>query len=142
MYREPCLNLRLNRTCMQAWHRHRYRKRSRAISDQAVEAYLREDVPCGSPSCSLCSHTMPSLPKAMTHLLIPDASTLESYLEIFQLPEMHGVVYTNSAVKQVSLRGQNGNSIILLCVACPWLDLCFLTTGLVSWKSKERHQDT
>lgn len=87
---------------VQTWHRHRYRKRARAVSDQAVEAYLREDVPCGFPTCTLCNNTLPQLPKAASHLVIPDAHTLESCLEVFELPEMHSVIYMTSAVKQVS----------------------------------------
>ena len=86
---------------MQCWHRHRYRKRARAISDQAMEAYLRDDVPCGFPTCGLCNSKLPHLPESAKHVVIPDAHTLETYLEVFQLPEIHSVVYMTSVVRQV-----------------------------------------
>ena len=86
---------------MQAWHRHRFRKRGRSLSDQAMEAYLREDVPCGHPNCNLCKSTLPRLPEAASHIVIPDSAVLRDYLEVFQLPELQGVVYLTSCVKQV-----------------------------------------
>ena len=86
---------------MQTWHRHRYRKTARTISDQAMESYLREDVPCGFPLCNMCSPTLPHLPRAASHLVIPDCTILETYLEVFQLPELQGVIYFTSVVKQV-----------------------------------------
>ena len=88
---------------MQTWHRHRYRKRARSISDQAMESYLREDVPCGFPMCNVCSPTLPHLPRTASHLVIPNCTILETYLEVFQLPELQGVIYFTSVVKQVGI---------------------------------------
>ena len=86
---------------MQAWHRQRFRKRSKTVSDQAAESYLREDVPCGHPGCTVCESAGLQLPAAVDHLLVPDARALDNYLEVFQLPEMYGIVYTTSAMQQV-----------------------------------------
>ena len=35
------------------------------------------------------------------HIAIPDHNVVGSYLEVFQLPEMQGVVYMTSCIKQV-----------------------------------------
>ena len=89
-------------TVAQKWHDVRYRKRAFAISDRAMEAYIRDDIPCGHPLCRVCKTTRPQLSKTATHLLIPDASTLESYLEVFQLPDVHSVVFLSSVIRKVS----------------------------------------
>lgn len=100
------------RSCMQTWHRHRYRKRARAVSDQAMESYLREDVSCGVPTCSTCGPTLPHLPKTASHLVIPEAQILECYLDVFQLPELHSIVYLTSVVKQVGWLASPANQIV------------------------------
>lgn len=87
--------------CLQVWHRHRFRKRGRSLCDQAMESYLREDVPCGFPACNVCKSTLPRLPTESSHIVIPDHNVVGNYLEVFQLPEMQSVVYLTSCIKQV-----------------------------------------
>lgn len=91
---------------MQAWHRHRFRKRGFSLSDQAMESYLREDVPCGFPACNSCKSTRPHLPTDASHVVIPDHSVVGDYLEVFQLPDLRGVVYLTSCIKQVNTNGK------------------------------------
>ena len=68
-----------------------------------MEAYIRDDIPCGHPLCEICKPTRPQLSKTATHLLIPDASALETYLEVFQLPDIHSVVFLSSVIRKVGL---------------------------------------
>jgi len=113
---------------MQTWHRHRYRKRARTISDQAMESYLREDVPCGFPMCNMCSPTLPHLPRTASHLVIPDCTILETYLEVFQLPELQGVIYMTSVVKQV---GSMTAKCFLKCGMLSHCSLCRLQRAAI-----------
>ena len=68
-----------------------------------MEAYIRDDIPCGHPHCGTCKPTRPQLSQSATHVLIPDATTLETYLEVFQLPDIHSVVFLSSVINKVSL---------------------------------------
>lgn len=85
----------------QNWHDFRFRKRATTLSDRAREAYLRDDVPCGHPACTACKITRPQLSKSASHLLLPDASALETYLEVFRLPSIHSIVFLTSAINKV-----------------------------------------
>lgn len=68
-----------------------------------MEAYIRDDIPCGHPQCDTCKPTRPQLSKSATHMLIPDATTLETYLEVFQLPDIHSVIFLSSVINKVCL---------------------------------------
>ena len=85
-----------------------------------MESYLREDVPCGSPACTVCKPTLPRLPDAASHLVIPEAAVVGDYLEVFQQPEMQGVVYLTSSIKQVCYTNSSckGRQTLLPSVTC------------------------
>jgi hypothetical protein len=87
---------------LQAHPTFQYRKRSRSVLDTAEEAYLRVDIPCGSPACSACSPTLPALGAAPRHLVLPDAAVLGEFLEVFELPDVEDVVLLSSVLRQVS----------------------------------------
>lgn len=80
----------------------RYRKRSRTVVDTAEEAYLRLDIPCGSPTCPACAPTLPALPPAPRHLVLPDGAALRECLEVWELAQVEGVVMLSSELRQVS----------------------------------------
>lgn len=65
------------------------------------DSYLRVDVACGMEGCPVCPPTAPALPAGATHLLLPDAASLATYLEIFELLEGCLVLLT-SVMHQVS----------------------------------------
>lgn len=75
------------------------------MSDRAEEAYLRLDIPCGSPSCAACPPTSPALPAQPAHLALPDASALAGWLEVFELAEVSGVVLLSSVLRQLRSGG-------------------------------------
>lgn len=86
---------------MQSHHVFRYRKRGAALADRAEEAYLRLDIPCGSPACAACPSTSPALPPQPAHLALPDAAALATWLEVFELAEVSGVVLLSSVLRQL-----------------------------------------
>lgn len=69
--------------------------------DTAEEAYLRVDIPCGSPSCPTCAPTSPALPPAPRHLAVPDAAALRGCLDVWELAQVEGAVLLSSELKQV-----------------------------------------
>lgn len=48
-----------------------------------------------------CPRTSPALPANASHLLMPDASALATYLEVFELAEVKGLVLLSSVMRQV-----------------------------------------
>ncbi|KAF3686767.1 DIS3-like exonuclease 1 [Channa argus] len=62
------------------------------------EHYLRERVPCYSSLCQAdCVNDGKVLPKDLTHYMVPDARVVVDYLEILELRELQGVVFTQTA---------------------------------------------
>ena len=86
---------------VQTFRVYRFRKRSQSVSEAAEEAYLRDDIPCGSDACSTCQHGLPALSADAPHYVIPDAQALDDYLEIFELPQLQNFVLLTSVLQQV-----------------------------------------
>lgn len=89
------------------------------------EAYLRDDILCGSPACRVCALVAPPLPENASHYLvmhtlefgrdppslrhlppplgqIPDCDSLRSYVEILELPQVTGIIILTSVLSQAS----------------------------------------
>ena len=66
----------------QAWHVHRLRGRTRTITDVSEEAYLRDDVPCGSAACTAgCRPILPHVSRrALRCVYAPSACKCVSVL--------------------------------------------------------------
>jgi DIS3-like exonuclease 1 len=86
----------------QCWQSHRLVRHRGSVVKRAEEAYLREDVACGSRACATCCAAAPCrLAPQTDHLVVPDAATLEALLEVFELPEMRGFVMLTSVLREV-----------------------------------------
>ncbi|BBN06067.1 DIS3-like exonuclease 1 [Marchantia polymorpha subsp. ruderalis] len=85
----------------QVTRRCKLRKRSKTVVVLIQEVYLRDDIPCGSSVCQLCSQNSATLPAHPSHYLILDAEALIHYLEVWELPQITGVIYLSSVVKEV-----------------------------------------
>ena len=85
----------------QAWHSIKFRKQSGLIADQALESYVRTDIPCGSSRCSYCTATAPALSAEASHYVLPDTTALAELLELFELPEMQHLLLLTSVVAKV-----------------------------------------
>uniref|UniRef100_A0A668A3G0 DIS3-like exonuclease 1 n=1 Tax=Myripristis murdjan TaxID=586833 RepID=A0A668A3G0_9TELE len=66
------------------------------------EHYLREEVPCYSAVCQAvaCSNGK-VLSGELTHYVVPDASVVADYLEVLELRELQGIVFTQTAFQAV-----------------------------------------
>eukprot|EP00887_Chlorella_sp_A99_P003744 scaffold7.g3744.t1 len=91
----------VERRCLRSF---RYRKRSRTVTVRAEDAYLRVDVACGLEDCPCCPPTAPAVPRGTLHLLLPDADALSTFLEIFELPDVHGLIVLTSVTRQAEVR--------------------------------------
>ncbi|KAL8586444.1 hypothetical protein ACOMHN_050039 [Nucella lapillus] len=72
------------------------------------EMYLRPDIPCFSPLClaGCANHTAEAmLPKEASHYIVPDCAVAKEYLELFELPDVQGVVFTQTAAHYVQHEG-------------------------------------
>ena len=67
----------------------------------AVEAYLRDDIPCGSSECLTCTPKTPRLAPNASHYVIPDAEALQELLEVFELPAFSSFVLLTSVLRKV-----------------------------------------
>ncbi|XP_021092693.1 DIS3-like exonuclease 1 isoform X3 [Heterocephalus glaber] len=68
------------------------------------EHYLRACVPCHSPLCArpaACSHDGKLLSSDLTHYVIPDWKVVQDYLEIFEFPELKGIIFMQTACQAV-----------------------------------------
>lgn len=88
---------------LQTFRAYRFRKRSRNVSEASEEAYLRDDIPCGSEACSTCSNGLPALSADASHYVIPDSQALDDYLEVFELPQLKNFVLLTSVLQKVWL---------------------------------------
>ena len=71
------------------------------VVDQALESYVRTDIPCGSSRCSYCTATAPTLSAEASHYVLPDTTALAELLELFELPEMQHLLLLTSIVAKV-----------------------------------------
>lgn len=82
--------------------RYKYRKRTKTVVTGVEEAYLRDDVSCGSETCSTCAPPLgASLSAAAEYYLLPDAQAMGELLEVFELPDVSSCIFLTSVVKQV-----------------------------------------
>ncbi|XP_069078997.1 DIS3-like exonuclease 1 [Pleurodeles waltl] len=68
------------------------------------EHYLREDVPCASCLCPGGCIQAPGgkqLPEDLTHYVVPDWMVVQDYLEILEMPELRGLIFTQTACQAV-----------------------------------------
>ncbi|EDO40307.1 predicted protein [Nematostella vectensis] len=72
-------------------------KRSRLVN-VVREHYLRTDISCHSSLCQECKNNntptgLVSLSSDLTHYVVPDCEVSKLYLEIFEFPEIQGVIF-------------------------------------------------
>lgn len=66
------------------------------------EHYLREKVPCYSSLCQAdCVNDGKLLPGDLIHYVVPDVGVVVDYLEILELRELQGIVFTQTACQGV-----------------------------------------
>ncbi|XP_078539155.1 DIS3-like exonuclease 1 isoform X2 [Lissotriton helveticus] len=68
------------------------------------EHYLREDVPCASRLCPGGCIQAPGgkqLSEDLTHYVVPDWMVVQDYLEILEMPELRGLIFTQTACQAV-----------------------------------------
>lgn len=107
---------------------YKYRKRTKTITAGVEEAYLRDDVPCGSEACCMC--TAPagaSLSATAPYFLLPDAQVLGELLEVFELPDISNCIFLTSVVKQVLHSAAQQLSVPRLCATLN----CLFQTGMI-----------
>ncbi|CAM9816148.1 DIS3-like exonuclease 1 [Lampetra fluviatilis] len=62
------------------------------------ELYLRQDVACSSALCvAQCDRGSKLLGANLTHYLVPGCTVVQEFLEILELPELQGVVFTQTS---------------------------------------------
>ncbi|XP_037088465.1 DIS3-like exonuclease 1 [Pollicipes pollicipes] len=68
------------------------------------EQYLRDDIACQSPLCfeGCAAGAGPTLPRHATCYLVPTDQVVRHFLDVLQLPEITGIVFTQTALGQVS----------------------------------------
>lgn len=73
------------------------------------EVYRRENIPCQSSlclgECNVGSDENDLLPSNVTHYIIPDCQVAREYLEIFEVPEITGIIFTQTAEHSVQHEG-------------------------------------
>jgi hypothetical protein len=88
---------------MQTRLRYKYRKRTHTITSALEEIYLRDEIPCGfecgNGGCPRAASTTLSLDAPF--LIIPDDGVLDTYLEVFELPDVANYVLCSSVVRKV-----------------------------------------
>uniref|UniRef100_H2MVY5 DIS3-like exonuclease 1 n=1 Tax=Oryzias latipes TaxID=8090 RepID=H2MVY5_ORYLA len=71
------------------------------------EHYLRERVPCFSSLCQAdCANGVKVLPGDLTHYVMPDADVVVDYLEILELKELQGIIFTQTACQALHSKGR------------------------------------
>uniref|UniRef100_A0A3Q2Q5J1 DIS3-like exonuclease 1 n=1 Tax=Fundulus heteroclitus TaxID=8078 RepID=A0A3Q2Q5J1_FUNHE len=71
------------------------------------EHYLRERVPCFSSLCQAgCDNDGKVLPGDLTHYVVPDAEVVVNFLEVLELTELQGVVFTQTACQALHSKGR------------------------------------
>uniref|UniRef100_UPI00358FEBF1 DIS3-like exonuclease 1 isoform X2 n=1 Tax=Myxine glutinosa TaxID=7769 RepID=UPI00358FEBF1 len=65
------------------------------------EHYLREAVPCHSALCTRCTRAGKVLGADLTHFLTPDCTVALHYLEVLELPQLNGLLFTHTAYQHV-----------------------------------------
>uniref|UniRef100_A0A3B3DPL0 DIS3-like exonuclease 1 n=1 Tax=Oryzias melastigma TaxID=30732 RepID=A0A3B3DPL0_ORYME len=71
------------------------------------EHYLREQVPCFSSLCQAdCANGIKVLPGDLTHYVVPDADVVVNYLEILELRELQGIIFTQTACQALHSKGR------------------------------------
>ncbi|CAH2274472.1 DIS3-like exonuclease 1 isoform X1 [Pelobates cultripes] len=65
------------------------------------EHYLREDVSCGSPLCQSCARDGKLLSEELTHYVVPDCRVMQDYQEVFEFPELRGIIFMQTACQAV-----------------------------------------
>ena len=75
----------------------------------AREQYLRDDIPCHSPLCfegcsaggGQGSARLPP-PEAASCYLLPTADVVRHYMDVLELPEIRGIIFTQTLIGKVS----------------------------------------
>uniref|UniRef100_M4AH06 DIS3-like exonuclease 1 n=1 Tax=Xiphophorus maculatus TaxID=8083 RepID=M4AH06_XIPMA len=75
------------------------------------EHYLRERVPCFSALCQAGCENGKVLPGDLTHYVVPDAEVVLNYLEVLELVELQGVVFTQTACQALHSKGRFYNRL-------------------------------
>uniref|UniRef100_A0A3Q3G4H8 DIS3-like exonuclease 1 n=1 Tax=Kryptolebias marmoratus TaxID=37003 RepID=A0A3Q3G4H8_KRYMA len=71
------------------------------------EHYVRERVPCFSSLCQAgCPNDGKVLPEDLTHYVVPDAEVVLNFLEVLEVRELQGVVFTRTACQALHSKGR------------------------------------
>lgn len=68
------------------------------------EQYLRRDIACQSPLCfegCASAEAEPALPRHAACYLVPADDVLRLYMDVLELPELTGIVFTQTALTRV-----------------------------------------
>ena len=88
---------------------HRLRRRTQTVVNYVEDAYLRDDVSCGSALCASCVPPPGAPPTPLradaTHYLVPDADALVAYLDFLESPSARDVVLLASEAKAAHALG-------------------------------------
>jgi len=88
---------------------HRLRRRTQTVVNYVEDAYLRDDVCCGSALCASCVPPPGAPPTPLradaSHYLVPDADALVAYLDFLESPSARDVVLLASEAKAAHALG-------------------------------------
>ncbi|XP_071139750.1 DIS3-like exonuclease 1 [Mytilus edulis] len=77
------------------------------------EVYRRENIPCQSSlclgNCNVGIDDSDLLPSNVTHYIIPDCQVAREYLEVFEAPEIHGIIFTQTAEHCIQYEGSKNH---------------------------------
>ncbi|PFX22556.1 DIS3-like exonuclease 1 [Stylophora pistillata] len=84
----------------------RLKTKTGRLLDVVREHYLRKDVPCHSEVCAVCEQGNGTLlSSSLTHYVVPDCKVSRLFLEIFESPEIQGVIFFETVVNYVQHQG-------------------------------------
>ncbi|CAH3019970.1 unnamed protein product [Porites evermanni] len=84
----------------------RLKTKNGRLLDVVREHYLRKDVPCHSEICTGCEQGSGNqLSSSLTHYVVPDCQVSKLFLEVFECPEIQGVIFLQTVVNFVQHQG-------------------------------------
>ncbi|XP_031571497.1 DIS3-like exonuclease 1 [Actinia tenebrosa] len=74
------------------------------------EHYLRDDVACHSQACQKCQQQQENIGEVLlssdlTHYVVPDIEVTSSFLELFEFPEIQGVIFFQTVINHLQHHG-------------------------------------
>lgn len=84
-------------------------RKNSAVVSVVRELYLRNDVPCRSSlcrsSCILDKDKDTLLPVDVSHYVIPDCQIARDYLEIWEMPDIRGIIFPQTVYNSIQYDG-------------------------------------